>query len=131
MSSLRKIGRYARPYRWIIILLFFTVVLPVAMELLVPRMLQYVVDQGIRPGDMDVIVRGSLIMLGGALLGALATLGQGLCRAYLSQGLAFDMRNELFAHVQSFSFGNLDELHTGQIMTRLSSDVNVVPWRPW
>ncbi|MGD9100694.1 MAG: ABC transporter permease, partial [Anaerolineae bacterium] len=126
MKSLRRMARFARPYRWTAVLLFFTVVLPVAMELVVPRVLQYMIDQGIRAGDMPVITRGAAIMLGAALLGALATLGQGVCRARLSQGMAFDMRNKLFAHVQAFSFANLDHLQTGRLMTRLSSDVDVV-----
>jgi ATP-binding cassette subfamily B multidrug efflux pump len=126
MSSLRRTVRFVRPYRWIAVLLVLTAILPVAVELAVPRLLQYVVDQGIRAGEMGAIARGSLIMLGAALIGALSTLGQGYCRAWLSQGLAFDMRNELFAHIQTFSFGNLDTMHTGQLMTRLSSDVDVV-----
>jgi ATP-binding cassette subfamily B protein len=66
------------------------------------------------------------MMLGAALVGAAATVGQGFCRAKLSQGLAFDLRNALFSHIQSFSFGNLDIMQTGQIMTRVSSDVDVV-----
>ena len=65
-------------------------------------------------------------MLATALVGALATLGQGICRAQLSQGLAYDMRNDLFAHIQTFSFANLDHMQTGQLMTRLSSDVDLV-----
>jgi ATP-binding cassette subfamily B multidrug efflux pump len=126
MKSLQRLVRFVQPYRWVVVLLVLSVVLPVAMELIVPRMLQFVIDQGIRPGDMPAILRGSSIMLGAALISALATLGQGFCRAWLSQGLAYDMRNELFTHVQSFSFGNLDHMQTGQLMTRLSSDVDVV-----
>jgi ATP-binding cassette subfamily B protein len=126
MKSLKRIARFARPYRWTVVLMLITTILPTAMELIVPRLLQYMVDQGIRASDMQAIIRGAAIMLGGALVGALATLGQGVCRARLSQGLAFDMRNELFAHIQAFSFANLDRLQTGQLMTRLSSDVDVV-----
>jgi ATP-binding cassette subfamily B multidrug efflux pump len=126
MNSLRRIVRFVRPYRWVAVLLVLTAILPVATELVVPRSLQYVVDEGIRAGEMGVIARGSLIMLGAALIEALSTLVQGYCRAWLSQGLAFDMRNELFAHIQTFSFGNLDTMHTGQLMTRVSSDVDVV-----
>jgi ATP-binding cassette subfamily B protein len=65
-------------------------------------------------------------MLALSLAGAVATVGLGICRALLSQGLAFDMRNALFAHMQTFSFANLDQLHTGQLMTRISSDVDLV-----
>ena len=126
MSSLRQIVRFARPYRWVVLLLIVTTILPVAMELIVPRQLQLVVDEGIRARNMDAILRGSMIMFATALIGALATLGQGYCRAGFSQGLAYDMRNALFGHIQAFSFGNLDHLQTGQLMTRVSSDVDVV-----
>ncbi len=117
---------FVRPYRWVAFFLLITVVLPVAMELVVPQALHYVIDQGITPGDMAAIWRGSGLMLGSALVGVLATLGQGVCRALLSQGLSFDMRNRLFAHIQTFSFANLDHMQTGQLMTRLSSDVDMV-----
>ncbi|GAB4526700.1 MAG: ABC transporter ATP-binding protein [Anaerolineae bacterium] len=103
-----------------------SVILPVAMELVVPRALQFVIDQGIRATDMEAVIQGSLMMLAAAGISALATLGQGFCRAWLSQGMAYDMRNELFAHIQTFSFGNLDHMQTGQLMTRLSSDVDIV-----
>ena len=96
------------------------------MELIVPRALRYVIDQGITPGQMDAILRGSVLMLVTAIVGSLATLGQGVFRAQLSQNLAYDMRTRLFAHIQSFSFVNLDQMQTGQLMTRLSSDVDMV-----
>jgi ATP-binding cassette subfamily B multidrug efflux pump len=126
MKSLKRMIHFVKPYRWIAFLQILSVILPVVMELTIPRLLQYVVDQGIRAGDMDVITRGSLAMLGAAVIGALATLGQGVFRAWLSQGLAYDMRQKLYAHINTLSFGNLDHMHTGQLVTRLSSDVDVV-----
>jgi ATP-binding cassette subfamily B multidrug efflux pump len=126
MISLKRMTAYVWPYRWVTLILVITVILPVAMELLVPRALSYVIDEGIAGRDMTAIFRGSAVMLATALVGALATLGQGICRAQLSQGLAYDMRNDLFAHIQTFSFANLDHMQTGQLMTRLSSDVDLV-----
>ena len=126
MNSLKRMIPFIRPYRWVAFWLVITVILPAAMELIVPRALRYIIDQGITPGHMDAILRGSALTLVTALLGALATLGQGICRAQFSQGLAYDMRNRLFAHIQTFSFANLDHMQTGQLMTRLSSDVDMV-----
>ena len=126
MSSLKRMLPFVRPYGWVALGLLITVVVPVAMELIVPRALRTVIDQGIEPGDMAAIWRGSAVMLAAALVGALATLGQGVCRALLAQGLAYDMRNRLYAHIQTFSFANLDTMHTGELMTRLSSDVDLV-----
>jgi ABC-type multidrug transport system fused ATPase/permease subunit len=92
MQALRQISRFVLPYRWALIFGLLTTVLPVIMELLVPRLLQYVIDQGIRASDMHVVWIGSAWMFASALLGAVATLGQGICRAQLSQGIAYAQR---------------------------------------
>jgi len=126
MNSLKRMLPFVQPYRWVVFWLVLTVVLPVAMELLVPKALNYIIDVGIEMGDMTAIWRGAVIMLVTALIGSIATFGQGVCRALLAQGLAYDMRNTLFSHIQKFSFANLDKMQTGQLMTRLSSDVDLV-----
>ena len=126
MNALKRMTYFLRPYRLMVVLMLVTTVLPVAMELLVPRLLQYVIDDGIRPGNLNAIYWGSALLFGTALLGTIATLGQGVARAQISQGTAFDMRNVLFAHIQSLSYANLDQMQTGQLMTRLSSDVDTV-----
>jgi ATP-binding cassette subfamily B protein len=102
-----------------------TTILPVLMELVTPRMVQYIIDQGIRAGDMVAVWQGSGVMLLAAVGGAATTIGQGIARAQISQGIAFDLRNDLFRHIQRFSFANLDRMQTGQLMTRVSSDVDV------
>jgi ATP-binding cassette subfamily B multidrug efflux pump len=126
MTSLRRMTHYIKRYPWSAALGFLTVFLMVATELVVPRALQMVIDQGIRQGSMEAVWSGVLVMLAAAVGGALATLGQGVCRARLSQGIAFDMRNDLFKHVQSLSFTKLDEMQTGGLMTRISSDADII-----
>jgi ATP-binding cassette subfamily B protein len=102
-----------------------TTILPVLMELVTPRMVQFIIDQGIRAGDMVAVWQGSGVMLLAAVGGAATTIGQGIARAQISQGIAFDLRNDLFRHIQRFSFANLDRMQSGQLMTRVSSDVDV------
>ena len=126
MNNLKRVFPFIRPYRLVLYLTLLTTFLPVAMELIVPRALRYVIDQGITLSDMDAIWRGSGLMLATALIGAIATLAQGYYRAELSQGLAYDLRDKLFAHIQTLSFANLDQMQTGQLMTRLSSDVDML-----
>ena len=125
MSGLARVIRYLRPYAWMTVLGIVTTILPVLMELVTPRMVQFIIDQGIRAGDMTAVWQGSGIMLLAAILGAATTIGQGIARAQISQGIAFDLRNDLFRHIQRFSFANLDRMQTGQLMTRVSSDVDV------
>ena len=125
MSGLARVIRYVGPYKWMAVLGLVTTVLPVLMELVTPRMVQFIIDQGIRAGDMTAVWQGSGIMLLAAVGGAATTIGQGIARAQISQGIAFDLRNDLFRHIQRFSFANLDRMQTGQLMTRVSSDVDV------
>ncbi len=125
MKSLLRLSRFMRPYGWFLFFGFWTTVLPVAMELSVPRLLQLMIDEGIRPRVMDKILLGAALMFCAALVGAASTLGQGYCRAVVSQGLAYDIRHALFRHIQSLSFANLDQMQTGRLMTRVSSDVDV------
>ncbi len=126
MNGLAKAIRYMRPYSWMAVLGFVTTILPVLMELVAPRMIQFVIDKGIRAGDMNAVWQASAVMLLAAVIGAATTIGQGIARAQISQGIAFDLRNDLFRHIQRFSFANLDRMQTGQLMTRVSSDVDVV-----
>ncbi len=126
MPGLRKVFPYARPYKWMLVLGLFTTVLPVLMELVTPAMLRVVIDEGIKGQDMSRIWYGAGMMLLAAIVGAVTTIGQGIARAQISQGIAFDLRNKLFRHIQAFSFANLDQAQTGQLMTRISSDVDVV-----
>jgi len=56
MKSLRRMAPFVGPYRLIAILLVITVILPVAMELMVPRALSYIIDEGIAAGNMTAIV---------------------------------------------------------------------------
>ncbi len=126
MKSLIRTFKFMLPYRGYLFFGFWATVLPVAMELSVPRLLQFMIDEGIRPRSMDIILQGAFMMFGAAMIGAVSTLGQGYCRAVVSQGLAFDIRHALFRHIQSLSFANLDQMQTGRLMTRVSSDVDVV-----
>ena len=126
MTSLWRIFRFMKPYGRYLFFGFWATVLPVAMELSVPRLLQFMIDRGIIPRDLDMILLGAFWMFVAAMIGAISTLGQGWCRAIVSQGLAFDIRHALFRHIQSLSFANLDQMQTGRLMTRVSSDVDVV-----
>jgi len=125
MRGLGKVIRYMRPYSWMAVLGLITTILPVVMELVTPRMVQFVIDRGILAGDMTAVWQGSAVMLLAAIVGASTTIGQGIARAQISQGIAFDLRNDLFRHIQRFSFADLDRMQTGQLMTRVSSDVDI------
>jgi len=96
------------------------------MNLAVPALLQRIIDQGIAGRNVPLIITLSAMMIGVALVRAVFSFLQGFLSEKASQGIAFDLRNELYAKIQSLSFSYHDRSQTGQLMTRATSDVEGV-----
>jgi len=126
MKSARELIRYLKPYWHWAVLAPLLMGLEVAMDLMQPRLIQRIVDQGIARLDMNVVVNTGLLMVGLALIGAVGGVGCTVFSVLASQGFGTDLRSILFRQVQSLSFGNLDRLETGQLITRLTNDVTQV-----
>jgi len=126
MKSLRKIVRYLAPYKgWVFAGLGLIVVETLA-QLGVPRVLQFVIDKGITPQALNIVLIGAGGLIALALAGALVTVLRAFYTARFSQGMAYDLRNDIFERIQTFSFSNLDQMQTGDLITRVSSDVEMV-----
>ncbi|MBM4429879.1 MAG: ABC transporter ATP-binding protein [Chloroflexi bacterium] len=109
----------------------FLMVIVVAVDLALPRLLQSIINTGIRQRNLSAVVNGALIMMGLTLVSAAATAGSMLLAVRMSQRASADMRHELFVHIQSFSFANYDQLQTGELLTRLTSDITQVAQFLW
>jgi len=126
MESARKLYQFIKPYWHWAVLAPLLMALEVAMDLMQPRMVQRIVDEGIAQMDMKIVVNTGLMMIGFALAGAVGGIGCSAFSVLASQGFGTDLRSALFRKVQAFSFGNLDDLETGQLITRLTNDVTQV-----
>ena len=123
MQATRKLARFLKPY-WLWALLGpLFMVLEVAMDLLQPRLIQRIVDQGIARSNMHVVLTTTAWMVGVALIGLLGGLGSAVFAILAGQHFGADLRGALFRKVQALSFGNLDHLETGGLITRLTNDV--------
>jgi len=98
----------------------------VAADLAIPRLTQRIIDEGIQKHDLNTILTTSLLMLGAAVLGAGFSIGNTVFSVRVAQGVGADLRSTIVRKIQTFSFGNLDHLQTGQLMVRTTSDVNQV-----
>jgi ATP-binding cassette subfamily B protein len=98
----------------------------VASDLLIPRLTQRVIDAGIAQQDMRVILTTSLMMLGAAVLSAAFAIANTVLSVRVGQNVSADLRSHIVRKVQTFSFGNLDRIQTGQLLVRATSDVNQV-----
>ena len=123
MKDILKLRSYLKPY-WkssLLALLLLTSV--VFMDLAIPRLIEQIIDQGIAKKNLQVVLNTTLIMLGLTFLSAIFAIGNNLLSVRVGEGYGRDLREALFLKIQTFSFGNLDRLQTGQLMVRLTSDI--------
>ncbi|MHB0858562.1 MAG: ABC transporter ATP-binding protein [Anaerolineae bacterium] len=117
---------FVRPYRKWVLIAPLLMLLEVVMDLMQPRLIERIIDDGIAQGNLQLVLQIGLWMIGLALVGAFGGMSNGVFAVKAVQGFGADLREALFRQVQALSFGNLDELETGQLITRLTNDVNHV-----
>jgi len=126
LSSLKRSFRYLKPYSKEAAGAVILLVLVVAANLSIPRLVQVIIDEGVANQDLDVIIRTSFLMIAASVLSALFMTGNTILAIRASRGFEAGFRDAIFTKIQSYSFGNLDEFTTGQLLTRLTSDLNQV-----
>lgn len=123
MQATRRLASFLGPYRLLVILAPLMMVIEVAMDLLQPRLIQRIIDDGIANQDQGIVIRTGALMIGLAVVGMIAGVLCGVFAIRAAQGFGADLRWSLFSKVQTLSFGNLDRLETGSLITRLTNDV--------
>jgi len=123
MKPLLKIAVLIIPYWKIAMLGPLLMIIEVSMDLLQPRLIQHIIDDGIAQLDTSLIVNTSMVMIILSLLGLLGGFGGGFFAVRASQLFGAALRSQLFRKVQSLSFADLDRIGTGDIITRLTNDV--------
>jgi ATP-binding cassette subfamily B protein len=126
MRQLFRLYPFLRPYLGNAILALIMLTALVFFDLAIPRLIQRIIDQGIAANNMRVVLNTSLIMIGISFLSAVFTIGNNYFSVLAGEGLAFRLREALFAKIQTFSYANLDEQKTGRLMVRMTSDANAV-----
>ena len=117
---------HLRPYWKIALLSMVMLSIAVVIELQIPKLMQKIVDEGIRNKDLGLIGVTALMMIVLALLDAGLSIGNTFLSVRAAQSFAADLRSAVFRRIQKYSFGNLDRFQTGQLIIRLTSDVNAV-----
>ncbi|OMF62221.1 ABC transporter ATP-binding protein [Paenibacillus sp. FSL R5-0766] len=115
--------RFLTPYKSAAIVAPLLMVLEVTMDLLQPKLMSSIVDDGVLAGNLPHIATTGLIMLLVALIGWVGGAGCTLYSSKAAVGYGTDLRQELFDHIQTFSFRNLDTFQEGSLITRLTSDI--------
>lgn len=126
MKGLRRIAVYLRPYWLLTFGALLSLVLVSLANLLSPQVLRVVIDSGIRNKESSVLLWAILAFIGVAAVRGIFSFTQGYWSEKGSQAVAYDMRNTLFEKLQNLSFSYHDQAQTGQLMTRITNDVEQV-----
>ena len=125
-KALLRSLRFMRAYAGVASAAILAVLAGAALDLASPQVLRRIVDSGIAHSDMGVVVRGAGLLIALAVAGGIASFLQSYLSAKASHGAAFDMRNAIFAKLQELSFSYHDRAQTGNLITRVTSDVDMV-----
>jgi ATP-binding cassette subfamily B multidrug efflux pump len=126
MRALGRAMRYLRQYRGATSAALAALVLVSAANLAAPQMVRIAIDRGLVHGDRAVVLYAVLGLVGIAIARGLLNFTQGYLAERASQGVAFDLREGLFERIQRLSFSYYDRAQTGQLVTRLTNDVELV-----
>lgn len=122
-GTVRRIFKFALPYRTNIIIFLATVVVDAALVVATPLLLKQLIDDGVIPKDGAVVTKLALFV---GLL-AVADAGFNMLGRYFSsrigEGLIYDLRSLVFAHVQKQSIAFFTRTQTGALISRINSDV--------
>lgn len=122
-GTVPRILPYIKPYRWAVALLLLITTLEAVITVASPLLFKVLIDKGIIPRDNGVVLAVSLSVAGLALLEAAAAFTQSLYSARISEGLIYDLRTEVFQHVQKQPLAFFTRAQTGALVSRLNTDV--------
>lgn len=121
-----KLSKYLKPYALFAMLTPLSMVGEVLGDLLQPKLMSKIVDDGVLGQDMDLIIRTGLLMLlvliGGGACGIAASAFGGIA----SQSFSRDLRVDVFKRVMGLSFEQTDKFTTGSLVTRLTADITAI-----
>lgn len=121
-----KLSKYLKPYALFAVLTPLSMVGEVLGDLLQPKLMSKIVDDGVLGQDMDLIIRTGLLMLlvliGGGACGIAASAFGGIA----SQSFSRNLRVDVFKRVMGLSFEQTDKFTTGSLVTRLTADITAI-----
>lgn len=126
MEDIKKIFRFVKPYWKLAVLSLILLIFMVLFDLSIPRLIERIIDQGIKQKDLAIVLQTSALMIVISLLDALVAVLNNIYSIRVGESVARDIRKAIFVNVQNFSYGNLDHFSTGKLMVRLTSDTSAV-----
>ena len=125
-TRVNKLKPYLKPYLKETILAPLFKLFEAILELFVPLIMAVIIDKGIENRDTTLILQQGAILIGLGILGVAVSITAQYFAAKAATGFTADVRQALFSKIQYFSFSQLDAIGNDTLLTRLTSDMNLV-----
>ena len=122
-GTVSRIVTYAKPYKRSIFLFLITVVIDALLVVASPLILKKLIDEGVIPGDSKLVTQMALLVGLVAVADAITSLISRWFSSRIGEGLIYDLRSEVFGHVQKQSIAFFTRTQTGALISRINSDV--------
>jgi len=122
-GTVRRIAGYARPYRWDLMIFLLATALDAVVTVSYPVLLGVIIDKGIVPKRTGVVLALAGLVAGLAVFDAFLSLVSRYFTARVGEGLIYDLRTQVFGHVQRQPLAFFTRAQTGSLVSRLNSDV--------
>lgn len=122
-GTVRRIFAFARPYRRLLAVFLVLIVLDALINAANPLVYRAILDQGIKHHDAHLVVLLALLVAGLAIIDAVEGLWQRWISSRVGEGLIYDMRNKVFAHINRMPIAFFTRTQTGALISRLNNDV--------
>ena len=122
-GTVRRIAGYARPYRLDLVIFILGAALDAVVTVSYPILLGLIIDKGILPKRTDVVLELAGVVVGLAVFDAFLTIVQRYFTSRVGEGLIYDLRTQVFSHVQRQPIAFFTRAQTGSLVSRLNSDV--------
>ena len=122
-DTVRRVAGFAKPHLRLIAVFLVLTVIDAALVVVTPLLIKQLVDDGILQGNSGLVTLLALAIAGVAVVDAGLAVGQGYLSSRIGEGLIYDLRTSVFAHVQRMSVAFFTRAQTGALVSRLNNDV--------
>ena len=126
MKNLIRAAAFLKPYAWQVAATLIMLLTITGLNLVVPRIIQTVVDEGLLGGDISYLIRSALLLLGLGLASAFLGLGNRYVSEWIAAHVGYDLRNRMYDHIQYLPFAYHDHAQSGQLISRCIEDVRAI-----
>lgn len=124
LAAYRRLFSYLNPYRKQLIFAYTGMIVAVILNLLVPQLIKDAIDNSLQQGEISAILLSAGLIVVVAAFRGFASFAQLFYAEWLTHRISYDLRNDFYRSVQLLPFSFHDKAHTGDLMSRATSDIN-------